>query len=61
MHVGLGHKLESIAISRKDQRVRWGGELFRAIPHSPKVNNEAFPPAAVVLMVSVRSVAKRRR
>jgi len=27
--------------------------------YSPSVSSEAFPPAAVVLIVSVRSVAKR--
>ncbi len=30
-------------------------------PHSSSVNSEALPPAAVVLMVSVRSLAKRSR
>lgn len=30
-------------------------------PHSANVNNVALPPAAVVLMVRVRSVAKRSR
>ena len=29
--------------------------------YSPIVSSEALPPAAVVLMVSVRSVAKRSR
>ncbi len=29
--------------------------------HSPMVSSEALPPAAVVLMVSVRSPAKRSR
>jgi hypothetical protein len=29
--------------------------------YSPSVNNEAFPPAAVVLIVNVRSVTKRDR
>lgn len=30
-------------------------------PYSPIVSSEALPPAAVVLMVSVRSPAKRSR
>jgi len=30
-------------------------------PYSDKVSSEALPPAAVVLMVTVRSVAKRNR
>ena len=33
----------------------------RSRNHSSNVNNEALPPAAVVLMVSVRSVQKRAR
>ena len=29
--------------------------------YSPNVNNDAFPPAAVVLIVNVRSVTKRSK
>ena len=35
--------------------------LRGVLPHSPNVNNDALPPAAVVLMVMVRSVEKRSR
>ena len=34
---------------------------YRAPGYSPMVSNDALPPAAVVLMVSVRSPAKRSR
>jgi len=38
---------------------KWNGT--RIENHSPSVNNDALPPAAVVLIVSVRSVVKRSR
>ena len=32
-----------------------------SVAYSPRVSNDAFPPAAVVLIVNVRSVTKRNR
>ena len=37
------------------------GARARACAYSPSVSSEALPPAAVVLMVTVFSVAKRGR
>src|SRR6185312_6485205 len=43
------------------RRVACQSATRHAPVYSPMVSSEALPPAAVVLMVSVRSVAKRSR
>lgn len=46
---------------RRDAQMCGCAKFGALPPYSPNVNNVAFPPAAVVLIVRVRSVAKRSR
>ncbi len=50
-----------IASNGTNNRTGSSSAMPRVAPQSPNVNNDAFPPAAVVFTVTVFSVAKRGR